>query len=618
MKTMEYLQIEGEVYTDPLHRIIYSSDASAYCEEPLGVMYPRNDQDLREIIAFARRRGVTLIPRAAGTSLAGQVVGAGWVVDISKYMNAILEIQPEQRWVRVQPGVVLDELNLFCKDYGLFFAPETSTSNRCQIGGMIGNNSCGSHSLVYGSTRAHLLEAKVLLSDGSEVVFKPLTPAEVDRKQQEQTLEGAIYRGIIRLLSNKENQKKMIEHFPDRSLTRRNSGYALDQLLYTSYFDPASTEPFNLCKILAGSEGTFALITEAKLNLEPLPPSHKGVVALHCHTLEESFRANLVALTHKPRAIELIDGKILELSKQNIAQSKNRFFIQGDPEAVLIIEFAEHSDDALHRQCEALIADLRSKSMGYAYPVICGGEIAKVWELRKAGLGLLSGMVGDAKPVSVVEDTAVAPERLPDYMADFRAMMDRYGLSCVYHAHISTGELHLRPILNLKSPEDRVLFRKVAQDCVLLVKKHRGSLSGEHGDGRLRGEFLPLLFGAKVYALMKEVKMLFDCEGVFNRGKIIDTPPMDHSLRYKACDEAFSTYFDYSSSGGYLRAIERCNGAGDCRKSAKFAGVMCPVFKALGDERYTTRARANILRDNFLNRKPQNYFHNPDVLALLD
>ena len=610
------LKIDGEVHFDKLHRTIYSTDASAYLEEPTGVVFPKNAEDVRKTIEYAKAAKTTLIPRTAGTSLAGQVVGNGLVVDLSKYLNKIIEINPTEKWVRVEPGVVLDELNIYCKPYGLFFAPETSTANRCQIGGMVGNNSCGSHSLIYGSTREHLLEAKVLLSDGSNVILKALTKEEVDNKQKQNNLEGKIYSEIIKLLS--DNKEEIIANYPDRTLTRRNTGYALDELLFTSYFDSKSKQDFNLCKLLTGSEGTLAIATELKLNLEPLPPTHKAVIALHCNSLEESFHANLVALEHKPVAIELIDGKILELSKQNIAQNKNRFFIDGDPEAILIIELAENSNEELQNKADATIAALKAKNMGHHYPIIYGSDISKVWELRKAGLGLLSGMVGDAKPVSVVEDTAVAPQRLPDYMADFKAMMNSYGLDCVYHAHISTGELHLRPILNLKDKKDKELFRKVATDCAILVKKHRGSLSGEHGDGRLRGEFIPLLFGEKCYEIMKEVKNLWDKDNIFNKGKIIDTPPMDKFLRYRNSDLKIKTYFDYSKQGGYIRAVEQCNGSGDCRKSELFSGVMCPTYRATKDEKYSTRARANILRENLLTSEEKDIFNNKNVLELLD
>lgn len=611
-------KMRGELVSDSLHRIIYSTDASAYREKPLAVAYPKDSADIREIVRYGAHHQLNLIPRAGGTSLAGQVVGEGLIVDISKHMNQVLEINSQERWVRVQPGVILDELNLFCKAYGLFFGPETSTSNRCCMGGMVGNNSCGSHSLVYGSTRDHLLEATVILSDGSEVILRGLRNTEVDEKLNGCSLESRIYQQLIRILSDTKNQREITDNYPDIDLRRRNSGYAIDELLRSNYFDENNPELFNLCKLLAGSEGTLAFVTELKLNLVPLPPSEKAVVCVHCSTLEEAFTANLVALKYEPVAIELMDNHILELSKQNISQNKNRFFIQGDPAAILIIELAEQSSEEVDKKAEEIEADLRANHYGYHYPRVYGKDINRVWSLRKAGLGLLSGMAGSAKPVSVIEDTAVVPYRLPAYMADLKKMLERYGLSCVYHAHISTGELHLRPVLNLKEPKDKELFRIVATETAKLVKKHKGSISGEHGDGRLRGEFIPLLLGDKVYALLKEVKETWDVNAIFNRGKIVDTPPMDEMLRYENKELNVSTYFDYSAQQGWLCAIEQCNGAGDCRKSNLFGGTMCPTYRATRDEKNTTRARANTLRELLTHPQSEDIFNQTEILEVLD
>lgn len=612
------LHIQGEVKDDLLYRILYSTDASAYREMPLAVAYPKDTADVQEIVRFAGKNHINLIPRAGGTSLAGQVVGKGLVVDVSKYMNRILEINKEERWVRVQPGTVLDELNLYCKPYGLFFGPETSTSNRCCLGGMVGNNSCGSHSLVYGSTRDHLLEAKVVLSDGSEVTLKGMGPKDVDEKRKADTLEGYIYNQIITLLVNTEHQKEIVENYPDISLRRRNSGYALDELLHSNYFVKNSSEPFNLCKLLAGSEGTLAFVTELKLNLVPLPPKEKAVICVHCSTLEESFAANLVALRHAPVAIELMDSTILELSKQNISQNKNRFFIQGDPAAILIIELAEQTKDEVDKKANGIIDDLKRHHYGTHYPLVYGKDISRVWALRKAGLGLLSGMPGSAKPVSLIEDTAIAPERLAAFIADLKAMLERHGLNCIYHGHISTGELHLRPVLNLKEKKDQRSFRLVATETAELVKKHRGSLSGEHGDGRLRGEFIPLLLGENVYYFLKEVKATWDAPHIFNIGKIVDTPPMDDNLRYEQHELGVETYFDFFKQRGWLCAIEQCNGSGDCRKSSLLGGTMCPTFRATRDERNTTRARANTLRELLIHPIKNKVFSQPEILEVLD
>ncbi|MFA6334579.1 MAG: FAD-linked oxidase C-terminal domain-containing protein [Bacteroidales bacterium] len=606
-----------EIKKDLLHRIIYATDASAYREMPCGVFFPENTQDLIDVVNFARERGMSLIPRAAGTSLAGQVVGNGLVVDTSKHLKRILEINPQEKWVRVEPGVVLDELNLFAKDFGLFFGPETSTSNRCCIAGMVGNNSCGSHSLVYGSTRDHLLEAEVILSDGSKTIFKALSEEEFETRLKGNNLESRIYHFVGNLLENKRALAEIEENFPDPVLRRRNTGYALDELIHSH---GKNGTYINLCPLLAGSEGTLAIVSEVKLNLVPLPPGEKCVVCAHFSAFEDVFKANLIALKHSPVAVEMMDSRILELSKSNISQNKNRFFIKGDPAAILIIEVAKESREMLDESVSAIESDILSSGLSYYCSRVYDPDISRVWELRKSGLGLLTSMAGDAKPVSVTEDTAVAPERLQEYMKEFAAMLDKHGLSCVYHAHIGTGELHLRPILNLKQTKDVELFREVARETVLLVKKYKGSLSGEHGDGRLRGEFISLLYGDYLFGLMKGVKEVFDPGKVFNNHKIIDTPPMNSFLRYEpgAAVPEFKTYFDYSAQGGWIRAVEQCNGAGDCRKSALFGGTMCPSFRATGEERDTTRGRANVLRELLTRPGSKEIFDQKEILNVLD
>lgn len=540
-------RIMGDVYTDTVSLVLYSTDASAYRERPLAVVRPKDVTDVKEAIAFAREQGVSVIPRATGTSLAGQVVGNGIVLDVTRYMNSILEVNPAERWVIVEPGVVLDELNLALKKHNLFFAPETSTSNRCTLGGMLGNNACGAHSLVYGSTRDHVLSVDAILSDGTEVCFEPLTPQAYKQKLETQTLEGELYRHLHSVLSDAANQKEIRENFPEPSLRRRNTGYAFDVLLNMQPFTEGG-EPFNMSKLVAGSEGTLAFATRIKLNLEPLPPAEQALICAHFSTLEEALAANLVALTFKPDAIELIDNVIVECTKQNIEQRKNRFFIEGDPGAILVIEFARHTAGEISEIFTALVETLTQKGYGYHFPLITGTDIQRVWALRKAGLGLLSNVPGDAKPVSVIEDTAIDPKHLPAYIADFKTMLAGYNLQCVYHAHIATGELHLRPLLNLKDPADLVLFRKVATDTAHLVKKYRGSLSGEHGDGRLRGEFIPIIIGQHNFEIVKQIKKVWDADSVFNRNKIVDTPPMDSMLRYRPDqpERDIETVFDFS------------------------------------------------------------------------
>ena len=610
---------KGEVYSDEYTRLIYATDASAYRQMPQLVVRPVDIDDLKKLISFARSLKTSLIPRAAGTSLAGQVVGGGIVADVSKHFNQILEINIEEHWVRVQPGVVLDELNKILEPTGLFFGPETSTSNRCMIGGMVGNNSCGSHSLVYGSTRDHTLEVKALLSDGTEVVFGKLTKSEFEHKCAIETLEGQVYRNIRSILGNKDNQDEIRAQFPDKSIHRRNTGYAIDLLLESVPFT-TSDEEFNFCKLVAGSEGTLCFITEIKLNIDPLPPKEKALICVHCNSLDETFKGNIIALKHKPVAIELMDNVILEQTKANISQRKNRFFIQGDPAAMLLIELAEETKEEIDLKAVAVINDLKEAGYGYHFPLVYNQDVNKVWALRKAGLGVLSNLPGDAKPVAVIEDTAVNPLFLPEYMNDFRQMLKGLNLECVYYAHIATGELHLRPVLNLKDPKDVELFHTVALETAKLVKKYRGSLSGEHGDGRLRGEFIPMMIGDKNYALLESIKETWDPEGIFNPGKITRTPQMNTSLRYEsglAVSEP-ETIFDFSNTHGILRAAEQCNGSADCRKSAIIGGTMCPSYMATKDENSTTRARANVLREFLTNSDKKNRFDHKEIYQVMD
>ncbi|MFH2140926.1 MAG: FAD-binding and (Fe-S)-binding domain-containing protein, partial [Bacteroidota bacterium] len=611
--------IEGDVFTDKTSRLIYATDASAYREIPLAVICPKNENDIKKIIEFATINKISVIPRTAGTSLAGQVVGGGIIVDVSKYFTRIIELNEEEKWVRVQPGVVLDELNMYLAEYDLFFGPETSTSSRCMIAGMVGNNSCGAHSLIYGSTRDHTKELKVILSDGSDVIFKTLSKVEFKEKCLGENLENKIYRQINDILSSEENQKEIRSQYPDFSIKRRNTGYAIDILLETDVFSETE-EPFNFCKLLAGSEGTLAFTTEIKLNLVELPPKEKALVCIHTETLEHALKGNLIALKYNPGSVELMDNTILELTKDNIEQLKNRFFVEGSPATILIVEFARKTKEEIVGLAKSMEQEMRKLGFGYHFPVIWGSDIRKVWNLRKAGLGVLSNMPGNSKPVPVSEDTAVNPEVLPEYIAEFQEILKKYNLSCVYYAHIATGELHLRPVLNLKDPKDVELFHTVAYETALLVKKYRGSLSGEHGDGRLRGEFIPLMIGEHNYRILKEIKQCWDPDNIFNPGKIVDTPKMNTGLRYDSTKSVpeIKTIFDFSKTGGILAAVEKCNGSGDCRKTKLIGGTMCPSYMASFEENQTTRARANILREFLTNSDKINRFDHQEVYKIMD
>lgn len=413
--------LAGEFFFNHTMRALYATDASAYREMPLAVALPKTEADLKALVAFANRESCSLIPRTAGTSLAGQVVGSGIVVDVSKYFNKILEVNPEEQWVRVQPGVIRDDLNKHLAPYGLMFAPETSTSSRAMIGGMAGNNSCGANSIVYGSTRDHLLEVKSILSDGNSVTFGSMSALEFLTKCRsadiDSLLEAEIYGSIKTMLSASETQLEIREGFPKHTIRRRNTGYALDALLDMVPFKEEG-KPFNFCELLAGSEGTLALTTELKLNLVPLPPKDKRLVCIHCESVDQALRANLVALNYQPTASELMDHYILECTKENIEQRKNRFFVKGDPQAILVVELVGENVEQVEAKAEKLIAEIKEQYLGYHFPVIKGDDVKKVWELRKAGLGLLANVPGDAKAAPVIEDTAVDVTELPDYISD--------------------------------------------------------------------------------------------------------------------------------------------------------------------------------------------------------
>jgi FAD/FMN-containing dehydrogenase/Fe-S oxidoreductase len=594
-------QFSGELYYEDTAahnaiRMSYATDASVYQEKPVAVAIPKTTRDIRSLITFALNNNLTIIPRAAGTSLAGQVVGSGIVADISKYFTSILEVNEKEQWVRVEPGVIRDDLNAYLVPLGLMFGPETSTANRAMIGGMIGNNSCGLHSIIWGAARENLIEVKAFLSDGSEVSFADLSKDEFEKKCELQNLEGNIYRSLRDLLQTPENKEAIEKGFPKKSITRRNTGYALDALLKSFEFENGGC--FNLSKLIAGSEGTLCFITEAKLKLIPLPPKEKCIVAVHTHTIKEALKANIIALKHQCSASELVDEIILQYTKTNIDQSKNRFFVTGEPKAILMVEFFDDNTDVLSAKANAFIEAIKQQSLGYAYPVLHGAETNKAWDLRKAGLGLLRNEPGDTQPVNLIEDCAVDAEDLPHYIDEVEALLKKYGAKYSMYAHAAAGELHVEPMINLKTSAGKILFRTILKETAAIVKKYNGSLSGEHGDGRLRGEFIPFMMGEKNYELFKQVKNIFDSKHVFNRGKIVNTPPMNEFLRYKQDVEkkAIDTVFDFTKQEGILHLAEKCSGSGDCRKTHISGGTMCPSYMATRSERDTTRARANMLR----------------------
>lgn len=606
--------IKGELHTDDLHRILYATDASVYRELPLGVAIPRDSDDVIQIVKYCYQHKIPIIPRAGGTSLAGQCVGIGLVVDVSKYMNKVVSIDAAAKTVTVQPGIIRDELNQILKPYNLMVGPNTSTANRATIGGMVGNNSCGSTSIVFGNTRDHVKSLKTVLSDGSLVDFGALTRDELREKSRLESIEGDIYRYISNLISDVELKKEIDNQYPKSSIKRRNTGYAIDELISVE-----ETETINVCSLLCGSEGTLAFTTEITIGLVDCPPKYEVLTAIHFSSVDASLRATPSIMKHLPFACELMDKTILDCTKGQRMYEPDRFFLEGDPEAVMLVSFRGETVASAQAEIDRLILSLQSENHGYSYPIITE-KIDRVWNLRKAGLGLLANLPGDRKAVACIEDTAVAIEDLSAYIREFTEIMDRYGQKSVYYAHAGAGEIHLRPILDLKSEKDKQLFHDISLASARLVKKYKGSLSGEHGDGRVRAPFIKEMYGERIYSEFQKLKSVWDPHQILNPGKIVDAPPMNEYLRFdqKHVEKTYKTTFDFDSADGVLRAAEKCNGSGDCRKLPLSGGTMCPSFMATRNEKDTTRARANTLREVLTRPKGKNAWVNEELKEVMD
>ena len=609
----------GELFYDELMKSLYATDASVYRMLPLAVAYPKDKEDIKKLIVFARKHKTSLIPRTAGTSLAGQCVGTGIVVDVSKYLTRILDINEKEQTVTVQPGVVRDALNNYLKPFGLFFGPNTSTSNRCMIGGMVGNNSSGTTSIKYGVTRDKVVELHTILSDGSEVIFNDLSKDEFHEKLKIDSLEGQIYKSIYSELLSESVQKNIIDNFPKPEIHRRNTGYAIDELIHSEVFS-ASDVPFNMCELLTGSEGTLAFTTQIKLKLDKVLKKESVLVLAHFSSIENCLNAVEKLMEHDLFTCEMMDKTILDCTKHNKTQQENRKFIEGDPKAILMCEVKADTVSEANLKADALINDLIKTKLSYAFPKLIGNDIERATQLRSAGLGLLGNIVGDKKSAACIEDTAVALPDLANYIKEFTALMKGYNQEAIYYAHAGAGELHLRPMLNLKKSEDIVLFRKITTDVAHLVKKYKGSMSGEHGDGIVRAEFISFMIGKSNYNIIKRIKTAFDPYNIFNPGKIVDPFPMDKSLRYEPDrkEPVIHTLLDFSSSLGILRETEKCNGSGDCRKLPEFGGTMCPSYRATRNEKDTTRARANALREFLTHSNKPNRFNHHELKEVFD
>ena len=578
-------EITGEVRFDKVSRALYSTDASVYQIEPVGVLVPRTRNELIRIVAICAEFRCPITMRGGGTSQAGQAIGPGLVVDTSKHLTAILDLNVAERWARVEPGLVLDELNAQLRPHGLRFAPDVSTASRATIGGMMANNSSGARSVLYGKTIDHVLEQEVVLSNGSVVHFGPVDAGQLARKRGETSLEGACYRVIGDLATR--HRDEITRRFP--RVLRRVGGYNLDEFV-------TADRPFNLAKLMVGSEGTLGVVLSAKVNLVPLPKA-KAVMAIQFASLLESLAATPLILRHGPSAVEVMDKSILDYTRQSaVLEAFRQSFIEGDPASLLCVEFYADRAEDLPPRLAALERDLRDHSFGYAYHhAIDLAAQARIWSLREAGLGLSMAMKEDAKSLSFVEDTAVAPERLRDYIERFLGIVRKHGTTAGVYAHASVGCLHVRPVVNMKTDAGVRRFEAIANDVSDLVLEFGGALSGEHGDGLVRSPFMAKMFGPELYEAFRTIKRTFDPNGIFNPGKIVDAPPLTANLRFgpSYSTRPVPTYFDYPE-GSFAGAVEMCSGLGACRKTLE--GTMCPSYMATRDEQHVTRGRANVLR----------------------
>src|SRR6266571_1557059 len=625
--------VAGDVRFDPISRLLYSTDASMYQVEPIGVVIPRDADDVQAAVEVARKHQVALLPRGGGTSLTGQTVNRALVLDFARHMNRVLEVNSEERWARVEPGLVQDELNHHVRPTGLLFGPDTSTSNRATLGGMLGNNSGGSHSIAYGLTVDHVIEVTALLADGTRVVFGDITRAELEAKGRRSGLEGQIYREVARIRD--EYGDEIRARYPQH--WRRVAGYNLNELVAVgikpgsfaggggvseggrSPADPRGRpRGLSMARLVVGSEGTLLTIVEARVRLVERPRT-TALDVIHYRDLQEALESSQAILETGPYAVELTDKMILDLARENIEQSKRMGFVQGDPAAILIVEYAGDDDGEVKAKVDALEARRGRDRFGYASHVAYdAAEQQSIWKLRKAGLGLLLGMKGEAKPIAFVEDTAVDPKHLPEFVPRFREIMAKHGAEGAYYGHCSVGCLHIRPVINLKTQRGLEQVEAMAGDIFDLVLEYGGAISSEHGDGRARSPFLERVYGPTIMRAFRELKAAFDPRNLMNPGNIVASPGVTEHLRYGAAYRTWEprTLLDFSAQGGFAAAVEMCNGVGVCRK--KLEGTMCPSYMATRDEEHSTRGRANALRAVLSGKVPASDFAGKRLYEVMD
>lgn len=598
--------VSGEVRFDKISRILYSTDASIYEIEPLGVVIPRSADDLQATVEIAYKHGVPIIPRGGGTSIVGNAIGAGIIIDCSKYLHEILEVNREEGWARIQPGVVLDQLNNHLKQYNLLFGPDVATSSRANIGGMMANNSSGAHSIMYGKTISHVQELQVVLSNGEQARLSSLSQNDWQNRLAKNGFLNSIYKRIDELV--RENRDEIDNRFP--RILRRVAGYNLDEFVRETHN--------NLAKLVVGSEGTLAVICEAKINLVQLP-KHRVLAVVQFHDLFSALDAVRPILEFKPSAVELLDNNIIDLTRDTMEYARRLTFVDGFPAALLLVEFEGDSKKQLVDQLNKIDDFLKKEKIGYTcHHAIEEGQQADVWTIRKAGLGLLMGAKADRKPIGFIEDSAVAPERLPQYIKRFDEIVHSFATDAAYYAHASVGCLHIRPKLNLKDPHDVEIMAKMADAVSSLALEFGGTISGEHGDGLAHSCWNEKMFGTQLYRAFGEVKKAFDPKNILNPGKIVDAQFLTENFRKVPKPElqVVEPFFDYSKEGGFEKAIEMCNGNGLCRK--KDAGTMCPSYMVTMEEEHSTRGRANALRAVLTGRLAKKEFTSKRLHDVLD
>ncbi len=599
--------VQGEVRFDEYSRALYSQDASIYSMEPAGVVLPKSVEDVQAIMEICNRSGVKVLSRGGGTGLSGQTVQEGAVViDYTKYMHDLIEINAEEQWVRTQPGVTLTELNRQLRPHGLMFTPDPSTASRATVGGAMGNNSCGAHSIVYGKTVDHVLGQDVVLSDGRIASFENVSGDALDAKLRLGGLEGDIYRAVRDVAAR---AAPLVEaNFP--KVLRRVGGYNLDLVN-----DP---EGLNLAQLMVGSEGTLAAVTSARLNLVKIP-DFSGLAVLHFKGLDEAMEATVATLEHDPSAVEHIGAIIITQARRHISYSRNLGFLQGEPTDILVVEFNGDSQEEVADKFDKLEQDMTRKELGFAMTRLhTAAEQAQVWSMREAGLGLMNNVEGSAKPLPFVEDTAVAPEKLPEYVRRFQEIIKNSGTEAGYYGHASVGCMHIRPLIDIKTREGMDRLYKISDEVSDLLKEFGGSMTGEHGDGIVRGFWTEKMFGSELVENFREVKRAFDPNTIMNPGKIFDTPHILDNLRFG--DEYHSheieTRLDFTAEGGFAGAVEMCNGVGACRKLN--LGAMCPSYMATREEEHTTRGRANVLRAAISGKFPVDQLTSKRTFEVLD